>query len=106
MKPLEFIGSSLSDLRTFPVPAKRQVGHELWQVQMGREPTDFRPMRSVGPGCYEIRIHIKGEWRVTYVAKSEQAVYVIHAFQKKSQKTLHGDIELARRRYNQIRKFL
>ena len=59
-------------------------------------------MLSVGPGTYEIRAHILGEWRVIYVAKFKQAVYVLHAFQKKVQKTRKEDIELAARRYQQI----
>ncbi|MEK6806072.1 MAG: type II toxin-antitoxin system RelE/ParE family toxin [Pseudomonadota bacterium] len=102
MKPLSFVGSSTRDLSAFPAEARRAAGFELWQVQLGLMPSDFKPMRAVGPGTYEIRIHVLGEWRVIYVAKFADAVYVLHAFQKKSQQTRKEDIELARRRYTQI----
>lgn len=102
MKPLKFIGSSLDDLSAFPQEARRAAGHELWQVQQGLQPSDFKHMTSVGSGCYEIRIHLFGEWRVIYLAKVKDAVYVLHAFAKKTQGTQQSDIELARRRYKQI----
>jgi phage-related protein len=89
MKPLKFLGSSLNDLRSFPIEARRQTGHELWQVQMGLMPSDFKPMPFVGLGCSESRVHTRGEWRVIYVAKFESAVYVLHAFQKKSRSAAH-----------------
>jgi phage-related protein len=65
-------------------------------------PTDFKPMLSVGKGAYEIRVHVLGEWRVLYVARHADAVYVLHAFQKKSPKTAKPDIDLAIRRYKQM----
>lgn len=65
-------------------------------------PSDFKPMLAVGSGAYEIRIHVLGEWRVIYVAKFDDAVYVPHAFHKKTQKTRKEDIELAARRYKQL----
>jgi phage-related protein len=102
VKPLEFLGSSLDDISAFPVDARRAVGHELWQVQNGLMPFDFKPMPAVGSGAYEIRVHILGEWRVIYIAKFEEVVYVLHAFQKKTPATRKEDIELARRRYRQI----
>lgn len=102
MKPLKFIGSSQDDLRDFPAEARRQAGFELYAVQRGLEPSDWKPMNEVGRGVREIRIHVLGEWRVVYIAKFSDAVYVLHAFQKKTQKTRQEDIELARRRYAQI----
>jgi phage-related protein len=102
MKLLKFVGSSLDDLSAFPDEVRRAAGHELWQVQQGLQPSDFKPMASVGSGCYEIRIHLSGQWRVLYVAKFKEAVYVLHAFAKKTQATQQSDIELARRRYKQI----
>jgi phage-related protein len=101
MKSLRFVGSSLDDLRDFPADARRQAGFELDAVQRGLEPSDWKPMASVGTGVREIRIHVLGEWRVIYVAKLADAVYVLHAFQKKTQRTSREDIELARRRYRQ-----
>jgi phage-related protein len=102
VKKLRFIGSSLDDLRDFPADARRGAGFELDAVQRGLMPSDFKPMLDVGAGAYEIRIHVLGEWRVIYVAKFDDAVYVLHAFHKKTQKTRREDIELAARRYRQI----
>ena len=102
MKTLEFVGSSLDDLREFPAEARRAAGFELGFIQQGLAPSDWKPMNEVGAGVREIRIHVLGEWRVLYVAKFAKAVYVLHAFQKKTQKTRREDIELARTRYRQI----
>ena len=102
MKALKFIGSSLDDLRNFPDEARRVAGFELHAVQNGFDPGDWKPMQSIGSWVKEIRIHVLGEWRVIYVAKFSDAVYVLHAFKKKSQKTSRQDIELARQRYNRI----
>jgi phage-related protein len=102
MKQLNFVGSSLDDLRNFPNEARRAAGFELRAIQSGLEPTDWKPIRAIGPGVNEIRIHVLGEWRVVYVAKFRDAVYVLHAFQKKTRKTSPHDIDLARHRYRQI----
>ena len=102
MKKLRFIGSSLDDLKDFPAEARRDAGFELDAIQRGLMPSDFKPMLNIGPSAYEIRIHVLGEWRVIYVARFEGVVYVLHAFQKKTQRTRKEDIELAARRYKQI----
>ncbi len=102
MKHLEFVGSSLEDLKEFPAEARRAAGFELGFVQRGLDSSDWKPLSEVGAGVREIRIHILGEWRVLYVAKFAEAVYVLHAFQKKTRKTRREDIELARTRYRQI----
>lgn len=102
LKPLEFLGSSQDDLREFPLAVRHALGLELMRVQFGAMPTDFKPMPAVGSGAYEIRVHIKGAWRAIYVAKFEAAIYVLHAFQKKTQQTRKADIELASKRYQQI----
>lgn len=103
MRPLKFIGSSLDDIRNFPAAARQQAGFELYAVQRGLDPSDWKPMSDVGAGVREIRLHVLGEWRVIYVAKFADVVYVLHAFQKRSQKTRREDIELARRRFRQIK---
>ncbi|MBN1475062.1 MAG: type II toxin-antitoxin system RelE/ParE family toxin [Syntrophaceae bacterium] len=102
MKALKFVGSSLDDLRKFPEESRRAAGFELRAIQDGFEPRDWKPIQVVGAGAKEIRIHVLGEWRVIYVAKIRDAVYVLHAFQKKTQKTSQRDIDLARKRYKQI----
>lgn len=104
MKPLRFIGSSRADLGSFPEDARREAGFELWQVQCGLMPSDFKPMLGVGSGAYEIRIRVGGEWRVIYVARFADGIYVLHAFRKKTQKTRQEDVETARRRYRQIQE--
>ena len=102
MKPLNFVGSSLDDLRNFPDEARRAAGFELRAVQNGLEPSDWKPMPVIGPGVNEIRIHVLGEWRVIYVAKFRDAIYVLHAFHRKTRKTSRRDIDLARQRCSQI----
>ena len=102
LKPLVFLGSSQDDLRGIPAPARHEIGLELMRVQYGAMPVNFKPMPVVGSGAYEVRVKIAGEWRAIYVAKFEAAVYVLHAFQKKTQKTSAEDIELARKRYKLI----
>lgn len=102
LKPLVFLGSSQNDMRSFPASVRHEVGLELMRVQFGSMPTNYKPMPVVGSGTYEVRVKIAGEWRAIYVAKFETAVYVLHAFQKKTEKTPAGDIELARKRYKLI----
>jgi phage-related protein len=102
IKPLKFVGSSLDDLRNFPDEARRAAGFELRAVQNGLDPSDWKPMQTIGPGVKEIRIHVLGEWRVIYVAKFRDVVYVVHAFQKKTRKTSRHDIDLTRERYRHI----
>lgn len=102
-KPVEFLGTSLDDLRAFPPSAKREAGYQIDQVQNGWEPDDWKPMNTVGQGVKEIRIHDSdGAFRVIYVAKFADAVYVIHCFQKKTQKTNKADIDLASKRYRDL----
>jgi len=103
MKSVKFLGSSLSDLREMPATARHELGIELMTVQHGGEPSDFKPMPTVGRGAYEIRYRDpSGAFRVIYVAKLADAIYVLHAFQKKTQKTELSDIELAAKRYRTI----
>lgn len=98
-----FCGNSLSDLRGFPEGPRKTAGHQLNEVQCGRNPTDWRSFREIGPGVREIRIQEpEGAFRVIYVAKFEEAVYVLHCFQKKDQKTPKPDIELAKKRYQEV----
>ena len=104
MKLLRFVGTSLEDLSRFPLAAKRAAGFELWQVQSGLEPSDWKPMNDVGLGVREIRIRAGGAWRVMVVTKFGTAVYVLHAFGKKTQRTLQADLDLARLRYKEIAK--
>jgi len=106
-KPLSFRGSTLDDLRAFPATARREAGYQLDKVQTGFDPTDWKPMNTVGQGVREIRIRDKdGAFRVIYVAKFESAVYVLHCFQKKTQATSKADLDLAESRYRELVKEL
>jgi phage-related protein len=78
---LRWVGSSLVDLRAFPEVARREAGYQLRRVQEGLLPDDWKPMPSVGAGVEEIRLHSGVEHRVLYVAKFEEAIYVLHAFE-------------------------
>ncbi len=98
-KPIIWTSDSRDAIRDFPEIAKQRTGRGLARVQEGLEPTDCKPMASIGLGVFEIRIRVEGAFRVIYVAKFSEAVYVLHAFQKKAQKTPKVDIELARNRY-------
>ena len=103
MKPIVFLGDALKSVREFPEDVRRTIGHELRDVQFGEEPSDWKPMPSVGPGVREIRVReASGAFRVIYVAHLEAAIYVLHAFQKKTQKTSQRDIDLARGRLSSI----
>lgn len=104
MKPVRFMGSAKADLAAFPKSARIRAGHELFMVQAGRDPDDWKPMASVGSGACEIRVRDQaGAFRVIYVARFEDTVYVLHAFQKKSSKTAPADLKLARQRYREAR---
>lgn len=95
--------NSLAPVRKISGTSLRSAaGFELNFVQMGLIPSDWKPMKAIGSGVMEIRIHKEGEWRVIYVAKLGMAVHVRHAFEKKTQKTRQADIELAQQRYREI----
>jgi Phage-related protein len=100
---LVFLGSSQDDLRAMPAPVRHAMGMELMRVQFGGTPIDFKPMPSVGVGAYEVRVReASGAWRTIHVAKFAEAIYVLHTFHKKTQKTAKADLELAARRYKLI----
>jgi phage-related protein len=104
LKRIEWIKSSRQIIRKFPKEAKQQAGAELQRVQEGKEPTDWRPMPSVGTGVIEIRIHEPQEYRVLYVAKFPEAIYVLWCFIKKTKKTPKMEIEIARKAYGEMQK--
>jgi phage-related protein len=101
-KPILWTGSSLVDLRAFPEDARRIAGFELRRVQQGLQPTDWKPMVSVGAGVEEIRVHTGQEHRVFYIARFEEGVYVLHAFEKRSRRTPAKEIEVVRTRLRDV----
>jgi len=102
MKHIRFRGRSLEVIRSFPAAAKRETGYQLDRVQHELEPTDWKPMPSIGSGVREIRIMHEGQYRVIYVTKFADAIYVLHAFQKKTQKTRKQDIDAAKQALKQL----
>lgn len=104
MKPIVWCGDSLEQVRDFPVEARRLAGHQLDKVQRGLDPDDWKPMPSVGLGVREVRVRAQGQYRVLYLSKFEEAVYVLHAFAKKTQRTSKQDLELATKRFRELRE--
>lgn len=105
MKPLTFLGDALKALRSFPEDARQEAGYQLDKVQQGEQPDDFKPMPTIGKGVEEIRVWDEnGTFRVVYTARLADAVYVLHAFQKKTQTTSKQDIETAKQRYSDLMK--
>ncbi len=101
--PLEFLGDSYDRFMAFPRAAIRSAGYQLGLVQLGEEPQDWKPMPAIGKGVREIRIRERdGTYRVIYLVKAKAAVFVLHAFAKKSQATLKRDIDLARERLKEV----
>jgi phage-related protein len=106
-KAVKFRGGALDDLRDFPETARREAGFQLDKVQNGLDPTDWKPMNTVGQSVREIRIRdASGAFRVIYVAKFADAIYVLHCFQKKAQATSKADLDLATNRYRDLVKEL
>lgn len=104
-KPLNFIGSSHADLKAFPEEARRDAGFNLDAVQRGLEPENWKAMNTVGTGVKELRVRDpSGAFRVIYLATRPEAVYVLHCFQKKTEKTSTRDIDLAKSRFKTIPK--
>ena len=104
-KPVTFHGDSLDRLRDFPENARREAGHELYQVQKGLDPSNWKPMPTIGAGVREIRIRdAVGAYRVIYVASLVDAIHVLHAFQKRSQKTAQRDLDLAAERLRALKR--
>jgi phage-related protein len=103
MKLLHFVGDSLKRLREFLEDARQDAGRQLDRVQRGKQPNDFKSMPSIGRGVQEIRVwNAAGAFRVIYTARLADAVYVLHAFQKKTQATSKPDIDIAKARFAQL----
>ena len=107
MKPVRFMGDSLKCLREFPADARRDIGYQIEALQQGAQPSDFKPMPTVGKGVEEIQVkEAGGVFRVIYTARVADAIFVLHAFQKKSQATPKRGLETARERFAQLKRIL
>ena len=102
MKDAIFLGTSKSDLLAFPDDARREAGFQLFLVQSGLDPSNWKPISTIGAGVRELRISVRGAFRVIYLATRPEGIYVLHCFQKDTQKTSLRDIELARARFKEI----
>ena len=101
-KPINWMGSSKEVLSNFPEEVRRKAGFELRAIQRSQKPSDFKPIPVVGKGVEEIRIRTEDAYRIFYVARFEESVYVLHAFEKKTQKTSKQDIQIGQQRYKQM----
>jgi len=103
MKPVTFLGASLEALRKFPEDARHDAGYQLHKLQTGERPDDFKTVSIIGKGVEEIRIWTdEGTFRVLYVARLAEAIYVLHAFQKKTQAIRRAELDVARSRYQEL----
>ncbi len=103
MKRIEFLGDSLERVRNFPEGARKEAGVQLHRVQLGLDPNDWKPMTSIGPGVREIRVRDEaGAFRVIYVANFGEKIFVLHAFQKKTERTAKRDLDVALLRFRQV----
>ncbi|MDP2409122.1 MAG: type II toxin-antitoxin system RelE/ParE family toxin [Pseudolabrys sp.] len=103
MKPVVFIGDSLDAVRSFPDRARREVGFQIDRLQRGRDPDDWKPMKTIGPGVREIRVRdASGAYRAIYIATLGDAIYVLHAFRKTAQATPKRNLDLASARFRDL----
>lgn len=102
-KDIRWVGSSLDDQRALPPEVRRELGFDLRRVQQGQLPRDWKAIKAVGPGVMEVRVRLDGAFRLMYVAKFAEAIYVLHVFQKKTQRTSALDLAVARRRLALVR---
>jgi phage-related protein len=105
MKDLVWLGTTLDDIRNYPFDVKQDIGYNLDKVQRGLEPSDWKPVATIGAGVKEIRIHCRNEYRVLYVAKFDEAIYILNSFVKKTQQTPVKEIALAKKRYAELIAF-
>lgn len=105
VREILFVGSAGDDLRAFPEAARHRAGYALYLVQQGDDPRDWKPMPSVGAGCREIRVRDESSnaYRVIYVCATVEAVWVLHCFSKKTQRTAKADLDLATARFKAMR---
>ena len=103
MKPIRFLGDSLKRLRDFSAPVRQDAGYQLDRIQRGLRPFDSKPIQSVGRGVEELSIWDEsGTYRIFFIARLCDAIYVLHSFSKKTQETPKRDIELAKIRFSEL----
>lgn len=102
-KPIFWEGSAYRDLLGFCAKVRRMAGFQLGKLRAGQEPDDWKPLEEIGQGVEEIRLRdASGIYRLIYIARFDEAIYVLHCFQKKTQKTRQRDKMIAQARYRAI----
>jgi phage-related protein len=102
LKKVIWLANTRDKIKEFPIETSQALGKNLLNVQLGVDPVDWKPLKQVGPGVIEIRVHRPHEYRLLYVARFPEAIYVLHVFEKKTQRTPERDIQTARQRYDQL----
>jgi len=104
LRLIEFEGDSREVLAHFPESVRFDLGYQLFRIQEGKEPYDWKPFKSVGSGCREIRVWDQsGTYRAIYVLIVSDTVHVLHVFQKKSEKTALREVAIARERFRSLK---
>lgn len=93
-------------MQGLPTAVKRAVGIQLMMVQNGLDPMDWKPLKAVAPGVREIRVRVGGAYRVIYTTHYKDAIYVLHVFEKKRQKTSKPDLNLVKQRLAELRRIV
>jgi len=97
-------GDSREVLKSFPEDIRQNFGFELWELQLGERPSDYRPLTSIGPGVFELRDQDERAWyRVVYLSRINDVIYVLHCFEKKSREMPRKDFEKAKQRLKAVK---
>ena len=101
-KDVKWLGDSLEVLKSYPKKVRQKLGWNIDMVQLGKMPIDAKSMSTVGKSVWELRAMHRGQFRLFYLVKKADAIYVLHVFKKKTQKTSAKDLRLAKQRLNEI----
>jgi phage-related protein len=97
-------GDSREVLQSFPDDVRQNLGFQLWQLQQGDRPSDYRPLSSIGTGVFELRDQDARAWyRVIYLSRTNDVIYVLHCFEKKSREMPKRDFETAKQRLKAVK---
>ena len=99
MKKIIWLATTHSTIKEYPDNVRREIGYNLSKIQHGLDPADWKPMTGIGQGIKEIRIHAENEYRILYLTKFQEAIYVLHTFVKKTQQTSQKELNIGRKRY-------
>ncbi len=103
LRPIAWVGSAFDDLLCFPEKVRREAGYQLHRLQAGLEAADWKPMTEIGRGVEEVRLRSSsGAYRILYLARFEEAVYILHCFIKKSRRTSEHDKRIAKARFQSV----